>query len=111
MKKTCSFAMETVGESNTLVSPSHSSDRTSLDDSRRKFDELLKKDGSKSGHNSNCFDAFNSTVKTFAGAGTFALPWSIRQAGLLAGSLGIVILALLGLSLFLLSITIFKLLS
>ncbi len=75
---------------------SHSSSRASIEDSHRNFNELLSKESSKSKHQSNCFDAFNSTVKTFAGAGTFALHWSIRQAGLLAGSLGIFILAILG---------------
>lgn len=39
--------------------------------------------------------AFSNIVKTFAGAGSFALPWSLQQSGVLAGLLSIVLLALL----------------
>jgi proton-coupled amino acid transporter len=39
--------------------------------------------------------AFLSIVKSFAGAGSFTLPWALKQSGLLAGVIGIIILACL----------------
>jgi amino acid permease len=34
-------------------------------------------------------------IKTFAGAGTFGLPWALKQSGVLTGVIGIVVMALL----------------
>ncbi|EFA86287.1 hypothetical protein PPL_00074 [Heterostelium album PN500] len=39
--------------------------------------------------------AFGNTVKAFAGAGSFALPWAMEQAGIFIGSIGLVLIALL----------------
>ncbi|GAM17994.1 hypothetical protein SAMD00019534_011690, partial [Acytostelium subglobosum LB1] len=39
--------------------------------------------------------AFWNTVKAFAGAGSFALPWAVSQAGIWIGSIGLVAIALL----------------
>ncbi|EFA81490.1 hypothetical protein PPL_05478 [Heterostelium album PN500] len=39
--------------------------------------------------------AFWNTVKAFAGAGSFALPWAVSQAGIWIGSIGLVLIALL----------------
>ncbi|KAL0481968.1 solute carrier family 36 [Acrasis kona] len=45
---------------------------------------------------SSSFEAFWNIIKTFAGAGTFALPWAIKQSGAITGIIGIIILALIG---------------
>jgi len=43
--------------------------------------------------NFNAFGLFWNIVKSFAGAGTFALPWAVMNAGLWTGVVGIVIFA------------------
>ncbi|EGC34147.1 hypothetical protein DICPUDRAFT_153705 [Dictyostelium purpureum] len=39
--------------------------------------------------------SFWNTVKAFAGAGSFALPWAVMNAGLWIGSIGLVLIAIL----------------
>eukprot|EP01112_Ceratiomyxa_fruticulosa_P023956 TRINITY_DN942_c0_g2_i1.p1 TRINITY_DN942_c0_g2~~TRINITY_DN942_c0_g2_i1.p1 ORF type:complete len:438 (-),score=92.08 TRINITY_DN942_c0_g2_i1:85-1398(-) len=41
------------------------------------------------------FTAFWNVVKAFAGAGSFALPWAVMNAGLWTGSIGFVVIAVL----------------
>ncbi|KAL9655641.1 hypothetical protein ABK040_002304 [Willaertia magna] len=43
----------------------------------------------------NEITTFTNIVKTFAGAGTFGLPWALRQSGLLTGTILLIILAIL----------------
>ncbi|EFC49532.1 amino acid transport protein [Naegleria gruberi] len=43
----------------------------------------------------NSFSTFLNLTKTFAGASTFALPWSFKQSGLLTGVLIVLFLAIL----------------
>jgi proton-coupled amino acid transporter len=46
-------------------------------------------------HKSNPLSALVNILKTFAGAGTFALPWAIKQSGVITGIIGIVLLAVI----------------
>ncbi|KAF0983942.1 hypothetical protein FDP41_007857 [Naegleria fowleri] len=43
----------------------------------------------------NAVSAFLNITKTFAGAGSFALPWALKQSGLLAGVITLILLAIL----------------
>lgn len=38
---------------------------------------------------------FINVIKTFAGAGTFGLPWAFKQSGILAGTIALLLMALL----------------
>ncbi|KAL0491547.1 solute carrier family 36 [Acrasis kona] len=46
-------------------------------------------------HKSNAFSALVNILKTFAGAGTFALPWAMKQAGIVTGIIGIILVAIM----------------
>ncbi|EGG23244.1 hypothetical protein DFA_05376 [Cavenderia fasciculata] len=55
-------------------------DQSSIDQTERKFTPV---------------SAAMNTIKSFAGAGSFALPWAMSNAGVFIGSIGLVLIALL----------------
>jgi len=46
-------------------------------------------------HSISTTTAFISFAKTLIGSGSFALPWAIRQSGVLLGSFGLILIGII----------------
>ncbi|EGG23253.1 hypothetical protein DFA_05385 [Cavenderia fasciculata] len=57
--------------------------------------QTLDESSNKSERNFTPVQALGNTIKAFGGAGAFALPWAMSQAGIFIGSIGLVLIALL----------------